>query len=144
MSEAITQPVYEPQAPQAPVSSMKFIYAGVAVGAVALGLGGAALGVSLAQPHVSPAQVRAYANSAASNAETQAVAQANSNTSAALPQMGVCFHYNTQSGTNYYDNSSTTWVTDVEVTTPTNTNGVLRSCSTGTFVSLTPTAPAHN
>jgi hypothetical protein len=41
MSESVTQPVYEPQAPV----SMKFVYAGIGV---ALALGGAAPGVSLA------------------------------------------------------------------------------------------------
>jgi sRNA-binding protein len=157
MSEStITQPVYEPQEPQPPVSK-KFVYAGVAVGAVALALGGAALGISLSQPHVSPAQAQAYANSAASAAKAQAVAQASRNNAAAvsslsglkaqitnlsqqkLPQMGVCFNYNTQSSSD----GSSTWVTDVEVTAPTNTNGVL-SCTTGDFVSLTPTVPAHN
>ena len=65
MSEStITQPVYEPQEPQAPVSK-KFVYAGVAAGAVALALGGAALGISTSQPHVSPAQAQAYADGTA-------------------------------------------------------------------------------
>ena len=153
-AEALIQPVYEP--PVAPHHNSKLVYAGIGFAVGAFALGGAALGVSLAQPHVSPAQARSYASSAATAAKTQAVAQASRNNAAAvsslsglkaqitnlsqqkLPQMGVCFNYDTQSNS---DNSAT-WVTDVTVTAPTNTNGVL-SCAVGNFVSLTP-ASAHN
>lgn len=155
MSESVVQPVYEPQKPQAPQApnSMKFVYAGIGV---ALALGGAALGFSLAQPHVSAAQARAYASSAATAAKTQAIAQASRNNTAAvsslsglkaqitnlsqqkLPQMGVCFNYDTQTSTD----GSSTWVTNVTVTAPTKTNGVL-SCAVGNFVPLTP-ASTHN
>jgi hypothetical protein len=139
MSEAISQPVDDE--PQPPPNS-KLVYAGIGVAVGALALGGAALGISLAQPHVSPAQAQAYAGSAGSSALTQANHYTSNDITnlnkKQLPQMGVCFNYDTST-----DEDGSVYVSSVDVTAPTSTNGVL-SCPTGTFISLTPTTASNN
>lgn len=112
---------------QAPEHNSKLLYAVGGLGLVAVALGGTALGLAIS------------AHTFASNANTTAVSSINnlqgqvSNLSQQkIPQMGICFSYTWQT-----DADGSTYVTGVNVTAPTSTNGVL-SCSSGSFISLTP------